>query len=913
MENKKPLIIVPPMSEPMIKLKEILEGIATEENIEIFTVEDAKEFSQLLGSGGQSLVMMSNAKLCATLLQDNKAIITKNHTKVILLTPKEIPIKTLEKFRKVGLTESILESTAPKTLLYKVKLQLKSIKITNKEDTTQQVIKTMMDSGPKMKLAEDEMAITESKSADELSTNSEEVLKKIQKGEEENTLDYLGSLKGKKAKAEDQIETHWKSKRDTNKNEESEEEDIYAKPKIEIEDDIDMYYRGKLKKNDNELTVEEEDLYKKKNIVNDEEEASYDLEKATQEEEVIAENKRKKNLVTEEEENDFYDKKEKNIEEENAPVEKRKKALIEEEIAEDYIEKKNKVDNETTEEKERDLVKAEDLGGHYKGKLNTNQEETTEEDFKDKKEIIEEVALEKEKKKKDFIEEADELEKESKSKTLENEDDHETGKGKVDHIDNFMRGDAETTAAIKTRMESDSTKKPDQLAEEEIENNKKKAQTDLSSENEEDENNRLKLEEEASADLYQKKSLDPENNEANTKENDKSLNLDEEQEIERRKLQLNNNEDSDIFAKNNETTEKVESDFNQKNTGKKPEEEKESRRSNSTNLDIEKSKENTAHSGKADKISTYYKSGENNKKDQDWDLPQEKKNTTLDIVKAKPKENYLSNGKKTNDEEVVIDYKKLKEEFEQISRDGFQNGDGSGSTTGSKKDKNYSSEEEYKVIEVGPHAFDFTIDILNLIYQNEIKPNQIIKSVAEKLFNEEKAILITQQYKLSEKKYSETFNSFNEFGNTLSDDVKTVCEEYIKSKFNLEKYHSYSMPLWMCQSIPDNDGYWKDYDLPSWAKNELADKPVELIYPFFDGVDRMGFAYLLFPTGITPANEKKIIIILEMLRTVFLDTIQRAKQNDSKLEIVHEEKANDESPSKIIGFFGNLFGKKKAG
>lgn len=912
MENKKPLIIVPPMSEPMMKLKEILEGIAAEENIEIFTVEDAKEFTQLLGSGGQSLVMISNAKLCATLLQENKNIISKHHTKVILLTPKEIPIKTLEKFRKVGLTESILESTAPKTLLYKVKLQLKSIKITNKEDTSQQVIKTMMDSGPKMKLASDEMEITESKSADEINSSSDEVLKKIQKNEEENTLDYLGSLKGKKAKAEDQIETHWKSKRDNSNKEENSEEDMYSKPKVEAEEDFDMYYRGKLKKNELEIVEEQEDIYKKKSIVNEEETADYDLNRKKQEEELLPEAKRKKNLINEEETEDFYEKKEKREEDEQSPAEKRRKALIDEETAVDYVEKKNKVEDEEESEKERDLVKAEDLGGHYKGKLNTEQQDVLEEEYEDKKELIEDIAIEKNKKKTDSINEEDDIEKESKTKVLNEEDAHETGEGKVDHIDNYMRGDAETSAAIQTRMESETTKNKSHLTADESDDIKRKSNEDLSPSESNEKEKKLKLEEESENDFYQKAEIKTEDAEDHKNNTEKALALAEEDELERAKVKLEKEEDKD-FKKKSDRNDFTESEFNQKYSEKINEEEKETRKSNSTNLDIEKSNEGSNHSSKADKISTYYKSGENNKKEQDWDLPQDKKSTTLEIIKAKQKENLISNSKKNNEDEVVIDYRKLKEEFEQISRDGLASHDENGNTVALKRGKNYSSEEEYQVIEIGPHAFDFSIDVLNLIYSNDIKANQILKVIAEKLYKEENAILITEQYKLSEKKYIETFNGMNDFNSTLSDDIKLICDEYIKNKFNTDIFHSYSMPLWMCQTIPDNDSFWKDYDLPSWAKNELSDKPVELIYPFFDGVDRMGFAYLLFPTGINPSNEKKIIIILEMLRSVFLDSVQRAKKNEPTTSTQSDEIDSKPAQSKIIGFFGNMFGKKKAG
>lgn len=910
MENKKPLIIVPPMSEPLSKLKEILEGIATEENIEIFTVEDAKEFSQLLGSGGQALVMMSNAKLCATLLQDNKSLISKNHTKVILLTPKEIPIKTLEKFRKVGLTESILESTAPKTLLYKVKLQLKSIKLAVKEDTSQQVIKTMADSGPKMKLVDDDISITESRTTDENNASSEENIKKIQKGEDENTLDYLGNLKGKKTKSsEDQIETHWKSKRDNKNQEENNEEDIYSKPKIETDEDLDMYYRGKLKKNE-QVEVDAEDLYQKNKATFEEEEEDFDLKKEKQiEEESAIESKKKSKIVQEEVENDFYDKKEKR-DESVQEEEKRKKALVAESEEEDFIEKKEKRLEDEEEKKKRNKIEAEDLGGHLKGKINNEITEEAEEDYQDKKEIIEDVQIDNEKKKKDRLEEEEEYTEEKKQNLINDEIDEEINEGKVDHIDSFMRGDSESTAAIKTRMESESSKKKDELESEDSDDlGDKKNKQNIEESSDEDEK-AIRLDEVEASDFNKRpEKLIEEEEKENTKR-EKLINAQAEKELTSKKNDQLTDENED-FRNKKESLDKLESDLNAKRLDtRNKEEEKGNSRSNSTNLDIENANETNHHAARVDKISTYYKSGESTKKDQDWDIPIEKKATVLDIEKAKQKENFLASTKKRSDEEVTIDYKKLKEEFEQISKEGasFSNGDSVSSSRRNGKD--YSSEDHFKVVEIGPHAFDFAIEILNLIYQNDVKANLILKQIAEKLLNDESALLFTHQYKLSEKKYTETFNALNELSSSIAQDIKDNSEELTKLKNNQEMFHNFSMPIWMCRSIPDKEDFWKDYDLPSWAKNELKDKTVELIYPFFDGVDRMGYAYILFPKGINPQNEKKIIITIEMLRSVFLDTIQRSKQVENKVEEKSDQ--TNVEPNKVLGFFGNIFGKKKA-
>ena len=118
------------MSEALKKLNEVLEGISTDENMEISIIDDLKEFSQFLGTTGQCLILCSNAKKCVTFLQENKSIIAKHNCKTILFTSVEIPVKTLTKFTKIGLTESILESSPPKTFLYKVMLLRRSSKTT---------------------------------------------------------------------------------------------------------------------------------------------------------------------------------------------------------------------------------------------------------------------------------------------------------------------------------------------------------------------------------------------------------------------------------------------------------------------------------------------------------------------------------------------------------------------------------------------------------------------------------------------------------------------------------------------------------------------------------------------------------------------------------------------------------------
>ena len=132
MDNKKPLIFVEPMSETLKKLYEVIEPNAEEEGIEIYVVEDIGEMTQLIPTLGQTLILASSPKKCAMMMQQNRKVIKKIQTKIILLSPKAIPRKILEKFMKLGLTECVVEPVNPKTLLYKVRLFLRSI-VTKKE------------------------------------------------------------------------------------------------------------------------------------------------------------------------------------------------------------------------------------------------------------------------------------------------------------------------------------------------------------------------------------------------------------------------------------------------------------------------------------------------------------------------------------------------------------------------------------------------------------------------------------------------------------------------------------------------------------------------------------------------------------------------------------------------------------
>ena len=127
MDMPKPLIFVNPLSPSLQKLREVINETSQEDGIEIYECEDLNEANQLIQTVGASITLISHPKLCSTLLQINRRAIKKLKSKVLLLSPKDLPRNTIQKFQKIGLTEFLCEPVVPKSLVYKVKFLIKSL------------------------------------------------------------------------------------------------------------------------------------------------------------------------------------------------------------------------------------------------------------------------------------------------------------------------------------------------------------------------------------------------------------------------------------------------------------------------------------------------------------------------------------------------------------------------------------------------------------------------------------------------------------------------------------------------------------------------------------------------------------------------------------------------------------------
>lgn len=919
------------MSGPLQKLNEVLSAVASEENIEISIIENPKELSQFIGSAGQCLLAFSNAKTCAMFLQENRFLLAKNHSKVILLTPKEIPVKTLAKFTKIGLTESILESAPPKTLLYKVKLLLRSIKSSSaKQEENDQVVKSMLDTNQllttKGEIGTDKINNGEQESVNYLA----EEKAKFKADKNENSVDNFEDLKGKNKYQEESIDTHWKSKQkketniefntDTNKNEDEENAN-----------DIDLYYRGNKKTNSSDL-FDGDDLYgKTSKQQNNETQEEDNAKRKIIEETVIKLDRTREKKKEQEESTDEDDNYELKTTEDNFTLDSADELPKQEEVLEDPIERKKRelkeLDDlfEAAKKKQKEELDN-DLGGHYKGdidnstieieeatekeKLVTEEEYDNSESERNRKPKQEEVQLNLEKKKRKF----EEAEEESSEKKKEKNDEFELSSGDMsgkdsaaENIETTMQGKLGQKKAVAINLEDGDQEEA--VNNEELEN-------DSNMDSAHNINNEIEIQLEA-ADKKEKKQYEVEDEGelrnksselANTKiDFDSNKNVLEEsikEELEEKRtketsLNLIDGENSNSKEKNEL---KEESDIALKKTKE-------------TNLNLEDGQKNQIHNGKVDQIDTYYGRGDKKTTEQDWDnLTTKNRDIELKLERSRSNKEININGLNFKDAgEITIDYRKLKEEFDEIARNGSSE---DSAAIGEKKIRSAEDPEEndtFKVIDVNARGFDFAINMINLIYKKDTKNNDFYSAVAEELLKQYKGYSVFYYYKLSEKKHFESYDSFSMLSNAaVTNELKEWWVNHKKEESIISDYFLKMMTTWICREIKgqkNGEDHWEDVELPSWAQNELTSKKVELVFPYFDGVDRMGVALVFFPEGLDPKMEKHILVTLETVRTILLDSIQRKSTSNQK-EDNNDENGNEKK--NILNLFSGMFNRNKA-
>lgn len=887
MEGGKPLIFIKPYSKTLEKLVEVLKESSEDQGTEIYEIEDVKEAIQIIPQLGQSLIIGAHPRKTAQILQAAGKLIRKIQSKVLLLTPKPIPRKTIDKFMKVGLTECIIEPIAPKTLQYKVNLLLRSIVIKKEEGNYEQNFDSNND-----QLSDDKLV------RKQLSANINEE----DKNEEVEGSDiYATDEKDEKKKStykEESIAGYYKGA--SKKQHESIDEDKDDDADKNNSDVIEGYYKNKVAKRDDELEEEIEKKPKKQELDSD------DFEELSKSASLLLEDDE-----TEEEDQAINEevKKEKRksptsleLEEEAKKKEiKPKKENIEEmdDIASHHLDLINDLEDESNdvapehakevqarktattldledEQSEEEDDEVPNLESQSRAKKEKVKIDLEDEEFEDDQEQVSQEEKLKEKA------------KNSKKLNLEEDEElHEELEDIADQLDAL-------NVSKKTTLELEEDEK--ELAEEKVktakekEDKKKAAKLDIEDDKKSSEEKEESQEEES---IYAKKKT--------------------------KKLDLETEDDLNYGRKKREEKQKhqVEREIQDREENKrKAERENQGYTEREMNNKSSGYTENIQDQGgnkadvHADKLKTHYDSRTGLKhNDEEW-REVERERRAEEEYKAE-KKNEFAMPEKTDWGEQTIDYSNLKKQFEETSYSlaskkevgQFEDGENSktgikytqaiGATTSNKEEaleeiaEEAQEEEENPIYEADLKSSLTLIKSLNMYYQYSKNRDDTIKAILEMIRNDF-GVLAAIKYGKGPKDGKLKLETI---GNWLDEASKdSIINTYTDAA---------SCPI-----------------LPSYSDKTFEQKRTMFFYPFTEGITTFAWVQCFLPNGIKEAELKGLEASLETMRGALLDEFYELGGTGPYAEIKKKTKENERSSSpaaKIGSFFGGLFGKKKAG
>lgn len=850
----KPLIFLHPLSKTLSKLREVMSEDAEAEKIEVHDVESIDEASKLMPILGQSLILGASPKQCAMLLQKNKRFIKKSETKFMMLSSKSIPPRTLEKFMKLGLTESIVEPVNPKTLLYKVRLQLKSI-ITKREEGELELQRAKAKEKEQEKVSKrkerrmaieddkDEQEIVQKKISEKINSNYEgKSRKEKDEGghesgennyqEEDKSGHYKGSLASKKEKPQA------KEDEDKPKSPDDELEDAVETEKLKKEEKLGGHYRGDFGSEDKQNESQGATSQLKENPVK--------KERATQEQAKGDDVELMKDIV------DSVEKEKK---------EKEQRRMQPQDDSDDEDEEQSH--SSLPEEKKGAMSgssSTDNLGGDLGGKGSTDNL-------------------------------GGDLGGQGKTDHISNEE-NKGDVGKEEEIDGFLRGSL--AQKEKEEQEGEDHNTP-QLKKD----NKKENNNSSSEETKKEEKPKKALAEKEQAEDTSRKRLALDIDEPIDEESKDGLDFEDE----------NGNQEkedkSDGQKSHNRKAFKEEKKGNLNGTGSPTENKKDQHNKSNAKSD----KINTHYSSNS--------STQHNEEDYGKDWSAQKHEIDKDFEKPSPQATPELDFEK-EEEGDTLDYRTIQEEFAAIEYGSISKEDSHYefevaeaevktvnktivSPTGELVKMNFEKveeseeESELKIYEPKSKDLEYIISILDTYYKKGAPPSHTLKKITKIAFNKHECDIVFYQF--YNNKYSKLFNGF--LHNRVTEPVRESFDQdshYQEALMNYNDNKAIYDEEW---NDIENDhlSFWSSCKIPTWSDPKFESEENNFVFPYYMGQRALGFAVVKPQARVNQENSNFIELLVESARGIY--------QTNKEKAVVEPKK---ESPKKK-GVFKSLWGK----
>jgi|GEM_PF-5560876 len=935
MADKRPLIFMTPYNETVKKLQEVAAQSAEVDKIEIFEIDSVPELAKLLALHGPSLIIYNHPKKCALGLQANQKILRRLQAKTVLITDKVIPRKTLDKFMKLGLTDCIVEPISPKSLLYKIKLLIKALPNLNDKEEDYRTI-----TGEAAEKKGEDLSLKE-KSANEKVSKQDKLIGEI--NGEENKPIAPAVPEGEKKKA-DVIEKNYKGKiKEKIEAEEKDEENKDDNKKSNAT--IDTHYKGKRKKDlellddDNQLeggsSDKEEDNSEEltssfKLNVEDDGDNNSDEDLYGQNESDDSKEKKKKSLGLDVEE----DKESKGDLEEGdgTKIDKYLKSKnktnslnVEDDSELDFTEKSEDEDTSPMVGKTKSKnLEVEDEGDDYLQKLKDDKKA-------DKKRKEQETGLSIENDGKDHEQELEKekdidkyLRSNNAKKNLEVDDDGGLYKDEQDEEES--KKDSSDIGPYKLNVKDDGSPTQDGEDEEQDSDANKNAKGGA------------------------KKPLNPKDDETDDSpeltedgDNDKSPLLKTKKLLNKNNLKLeeeegpependNDEEDKKFNSVNKKNGLNVDDDEGLLNQKADEQEDKDPKKKKLNALQVEKDKKAREQGPvkKVDHIETYYGRKKKEKEDPDWD--EIKKSEKAEQQDFGPKEKYEKSLiiDKEDLGEQTIDYKQLKDEFEELgggyadsvksrytiseSAQSASSPISGGNTPGGvvltpdgqlvTTTTNEQGEQVQEVIYYpNSKGIEFAIRALQLYYKKDSSEQEILTYLGKTMvsqFNGRATFMGIEKKSGVMKELLSCHQLFLPEGQAVENESETSSQSEAASVVDEVTWNAYKTK---------HLASWLATRLPKWSDETFQAQNQTYIFPYYEGTAFLGLCIIDF-TGIFDATKAPMIEVLcESARGIFLYNYHYTGKRGQYTGQPSKENENNEQKG-ALGFLKGFFGKK---
>ena len=894
MDMPKPLIFVNPLSPSLEKLREVINETSQEDGIEIYECEDLNEANQLIQTVGASITLISHPKLCSTLLQINRRAIKRLKSKVLLLSPKDLPRNTIQKFQKIGLTEFLCEPVVPKSLVYKVKFLIKSLPAMKMEEEKEEKNIQKVESLIHDKEEKDESETTQVKSlllTEDINENDSNKgtqqtdLQLSPSSTDDNTASSDGNLlfdldeaskdSEKKGNLDIEPSTSDLKKGNFNLDIESGSSEDNLDPNL----DLDIENQGISNKKGNSLNFDEDGpkvLESSKGLNLEESsqtgEPSNELGLNIEESDSGIGSQSKGFSLDDTQDISSLDKELDNFIDE-AELEDPDEPLENNEFGNENLQSEKSLDIEDS-DNSLDNNFSNDLGivdSHLNPQANEDFESENENSLLSSDQ--DDFNLE------DSSENPEESTKElsidgqdSQSlKGLEEED--EISKLKDSEGINLAEGGAQESLSDKDDLDLESGSTTD-------------GDTDnLDLNPNSDQMNQQSMQDENELGAYE--TLDSEN--SSLKIDDQEATSDSDLNIEDDEKKLDSSEELDGLIDESQNKDDISSelDLESENSleNKNIEVNIESgERIVDKNVEIEVDEKKDEYYNNASSFNFNEKKEKERKEiEADWEGLVTKKDNTYDNFSSNKKDGEQTISLNRRDAgEQTIDYGKIHKEFtegkyeEKVEEEDSNRED--------KKNKKEEDEDSDKpVIPPDSKGLEYIINLLKLYEDPEVNEEQILDYISKVTDSETNGHLIFFIYDNRKGDFFEIFNSFVEKENP--DPVRSELWSEIRR---------------------DNIKTWKETQLPTWKDPKFLTPENIFYYPYFDGQNRLGFTIGIFNNGVDESNSKKVEVFMESARGIFLDF----SSNEDFLEKTRIENAGTirKVVEKVKGFFKSLFG-----